>query len=109
MTGLVLTKNSTFILGPIAEILGWIINVVFNFLDSLGSPNIGLAIIIFTIIVYTLMIPLTYKQQKFSKMSMRMNPELQAIQKKYKGKTDQVSMVKMQDEMKAVYSKYGTS
>ncbi|MCI8599243.1 MAG: YidC/Oxa1 family membrane protein insertase [Lachnospiraceae bacterium] len=109
MTGLVLTKNSTPILAQFADILGWIINVVFNFLDSLGNPNIGLAIILFTIIVYTLMIPLTYKQQKFSKMSVRMNPELQAIQKKYKGKSDQTSMIKMQDEMKAVYSKYGTS
>lgn len=109
MTGLFLTKNSTPILAQIADILGWIINVIFNFLDSLGNPNIGLAIIIFTIVVYTLMIPLTYKQQKFSKMSVRMNPELQAIQKKYKGKSDQVSMIKMQDEMKAVYSKYGTS
>ena len=55
------------------------------------------------------MLPLTYKQQKFSRMSVRMNPELQAIQKKYKGKQDQVSMMKMQDEMKAVYAKYGTS
>ena len=109
MTGLVLTKNSSFILGPIASLLGWLINVVFNFLDSLGNPNVGLAIILFTIIVYTLMIPLTYKQQKFSKMSVRMNPEIQAIQKKYQGKQDQVSMVKMQDEMKAVYAKYGTS
>lgn len=109
MTGLFVTKNSTFILGPIASILGWIINVIFNFLDSIGNPNVGLAIILFTIVVYTLMIPLTYKQQKFSKMSVRMNPELQAIQNKYKGKSDQVSMVKMQDEMKAVYAKYGTS
>ena len=46
-----------------------------------------------------------YKRQ----MSVKMNPELQAIQKKYKGKQDQVSMLKMQDEMKAVYAKYGTS
>jgi len=109
LTGLVLTQNSGFILGPIAKVLGWIINVIFNFLDSLGNPNIGFAIILFTIVVYMLMIPLTYKQQKFSKMSARMNPEIQAIQKKYKGKQDQVSMVKMQDEMRAVYAKYGTS
>ncbi len=109
MTELFLTKNSTPVISQFSDILGWIINLIFNFLDSLGNPNIGLAIILFTIVVYTLMIPLTYKQQKFSKMSVRMNPELQAIQKKYKGKTDQVSMVKMQDEMKAVYSKYGTS
>jgi len=109
LTGLVLTKNSTPVLAQIADILGWILNVIFNFLESLGNPNVGLAIILFTIIVYMLMIPLTYKQQKFSKMSVRMNPELQAIQKKYKGKSDQTSMVKMQDEMQAVYAKYGTS
>ncbi len=109
MTGLLLTKNATPILSQFASIFGWIINAIFNLLDSLGSPNTGLAIILFTVIVYTLMLPLTYKQQKFSRMSVRMNPELQAIQKKYKGKQDQVSMMKMQDEMKAVYAKYGTS
>ena len=109
MTGLLLTKNATPILSQFASIFGWIINAIFNLLDSLGSPNTGLAIILFTVIVYTLMLPLTYKQQKFSRMSVRMNPELQAIQKKYKGKQDQVSMIKMQDEMKAVYAKYGTS
>jgi len=34
------------------------------------------------------MTPLTYKQQKFSKLSAKMNPELQEIQKKYKNKKD---------------------
>ena len=109
MTGLFLTKNATPILGQFASILGWLINAIFNLLDSIGIPNVGLAVVLFTIIIYTLMLPLTYKQQKFSRMSVRMNPELQAIQKKYKGKQDQVSMLKMQDEMKAVYAKYGTS
>ena len=109
MTGLFLTQNSTFLLGDIARILGWIINAIFNFLESIGISNVGVAIILFTIIVYMLMIPLTYKQQKFSRMSVKMNPEIQAIQKKYKGKQDQASMLKMQDETKAVYAKYGTS
>lgn len=109
MTGLLLTRNTTPILSQFAAILGWLIERIFDFLYSLGTPSVGLAIILFTIVVYTLMIPLTYKQQKFSRMSVRMNPELQAIQKKYKGKQDQVSMMKMQDEMKAVYAKYGTS
>lgn len=109
MKNLFLTQDSRFILGDIARILGWIINQIFNFLDSVGVANVGVAIILFTIIVYMLMIPLTYKQQKFSRMSMRMNPEIQAIQKKYKGKQDQASMLKMQDETKAVYAKYGTS
>jgi YidC/Oxa1 family membrane protein insertase len=109
LTGLFLTKNATPILGQFAAVLGWIINGIFNFLDSIGIPNVGLTVVLFTVIIYTLMLPLTYKQQKFSRMSVKMNPELQAIQKKYKGKQDQVSMLKMQDEMKAVYAKYGTS
>ena len=109
MTGLFLTKNATPILGQFAAVLGWIINGIFNFLDSIGIPNVGLTVVLFTVIIYTLMLPLTYKQQKFSRMSVKMNPELQAIQKKYKGKQDQTSMLKMQDEMKAVYAKYGTS
>ena len=106
---MLLTKNSTPILSQIAYILGWILNAIFNFLNWIGFANTGMAIILFTIIVYTLMIPLTYKQQKFSKMSVRMNPEIQAIQKKYKNKQDQASMMKMQEETKAVYAKYGTS
>ena len=83
---------------------------IFNVLSSaFGIENIGLCIILFTIIIYTFMIPLTIKQQKFSKLSAVMNPELQAIQKKYKNKRDQESMLKMQEEMKMVYDKYGTS
>ena len=55
------------------------------------------------------MIPLTVKQQKTSKMTSVMNPEIQAIQKKYKNKKDQASMVKQQEEIQQVYDKYGTS
>ena len=109
MTGLFLTRNATPILSQFAAILGWIINGIFNFLDSAGIPNVGLTVVIFTVIIYTLMLPLTYKQQKFSRMSVRMNPELQAIQKKYKGKQDQASMQKMQMEQQAVYEKYGAT
>ena len=35
------------------------------------------------------MMPLTIKQQKFSKLSAKMNPEIQAIQAKYKNRKDQ--------------------
>ena len=41
------------------------------------------------------MIPMTIKQQKFSRMSAVMNPEIQKIQKKYKNKKDQHPMMKM--------------
>ena len=107
--GIVLTQSKTFMMGSIAKLLGFIMNGIFNALSYIGIENIGLSIIIFTVIVYTLMIPMTIKQQKFSRMSAVMNPEIQKIQKKYKNKKDQASMMKMQEETKLVYEKYGTS
>ena len=69
-------------MGPIAKVLGWIMNGIFWLLDKIGIPNIGLAIILFTIVVYLILMPLTIKQQKFSKLSAKMNPELQAVNKR---------------------------
>ena len=110
MLGLLATQHTGAFLGPIAKLLGWIMNAIFNLMDSLfGIQNIGLSIILFTVVVYMCMLPLTYKQQKFSKMSAKMNPEIKAVQKKYAGKQDQASMMAMQDETKAIYAKYGVS
>ena len=109
MTGIVLTKSSTFIIGPVATLLGYIMNAIFVVLEKIGIPSIGLAIIIFTIVINLCLLPLTIKQQKFSKLSAKMNPELQAIQKKYRGKQDNESMMRMNEETQAVYRKYGVS
>ncbi|MGC4018812.1 MAG: YidC/Oxa1 family membrane protein insertase [Muricomes sp.] len=98
------------IIGQISWLLGKLMNEIYNVMDGVfGIQNIGICIIIFTIIIYTLMIPLTIKQQKWSKMSSVMNPEIQKVQKKYAGKKDQASMLKQQEEMQIVYEKYGTS
>lgn len=97
------------ILGPIAKVLGYLMNGIFILLDKIGIPSIGLSIIIFTIVIYLLLMPLTIKQQKFSKLSSKMNPEIQAIQAKYKDKRDTDSQMAMQQETKAVYAKYGVS
>ena len=95
---------------PITTFLGWIMNYIYEGVDLvLNTDQVAWSIIIFTIIVYTLLLPLTIKQQKFTRISAIMNPEIQAIQKKYKGKSDQASMLKQQDEMKLIYQKYGTS
>ena len=107
--GILLTQYNGVILGPIAKVLGILLNVIFNFLSLIGIPNIGLAIILFTIVIYVALLPLTIQQQKFSKLSAKMNPELQAIQAKYKGKKDQDSMAKQNEEMQTVYKKYGVS
>lgn len=109
MSGILLTKTSTFIIGPVATLLGYLMNGIFNVLDKLGIPNIGLSIIIFVIIIYLCMMPLTIKQQKFSKLQAKMSPELQAISKKYEGKKDNESIMAMNEEQKEVYKKYGVS
>lgn len=103
------TKSGTPIIGQIAVVMGWIMNAIYKVLDAVGIQNIGLCIIIFSILIYLCMTPLQIKQQKFSKLSAIMQPEIQKIQKKYKGKKDQDSMMKMQEETQAVYQKYGVS
>lgn len=109
MSGIILTQNQTFIIGPVAKLLGYIMEGIFFCLDKIGIPNIGLAIILFTIVIYLMMMPLTIKQQKFSKLSAKMNPELQEIQAKYKNKKDNETAMKMNEETQAVYAKYGVS
>ena len=96
------------VISQISWLLGKVMNGIYNVLSAIGIENIGVSIIIFTIIVYTLLIPLTIKQQKFTKMQSVMTPEIRKIQKKYEGKRDQASMLKQQEEMNAVYDKYGT-
>ena len=107
--GILLTQREGLIIGNIAKILGFIMNAIFELLSKIGIENIGLCIIIFTVVTYTLMLPMTVKQQKFTRLSSVMNPEIQALQKKYEGKRDQASMMKMQEEQKLIYEKYGTS
>ena len=108
-TMILATKSGTPIIGQIAIVMGWIMNAIYKVLDAVGIQNIGLCIIIFSILIYLCMTPLQIKQQKFSKLSAIMQPEIQKIQKKYQGKKDQDSMMKMQEEKKAVYDKYGVS
>ena len=110
MTTIMLTQYSGAILGPIAKILGWIMNWIYLFLQSVfGIENIGLTIIVLTILIYMCMLPLTVRTQKFSKLQQRMQPETKAIQEKYKGKRDQQSQMAMNEEMQELYAKYGIS
>ena len=115
---MILLTTQTGFLKPIAWLLGQIFNGLFNLIYNIAEwftdkpyhvPIIGISVILFTIIVRLILLPMTIKQQKFSKLSGLMNPELQEIQAKYKDKRDQVSMMNMQAETKAVYEKYGVS
>lgn len=105
-----LTASNGRFLGPIAKGLGYLMNLIYIFQSEvLHINNVALTIVLFTIFVYICLYPLTYRQQKFSVLSQKMNPEIKAIQKKYKGKTDQNSRMAMQEETQSVYDKYGVS
>ena len=101
-----LTAANWPIVGQLCWLLGKVMNFIYTMLtDTFGLQNgvVGLSIIIYTIIVYTCMLPMTINQQRTSKMSSVMNPEIQSIQKKYRNKKDQASMMKQQEEIQQVY------
>ena len=112
MTVSLLSAANWPIVGQLCWLLGKVMNFIYNFLDSaLPTDNglVGLSIIIYTIIVYMCMLPMTINQQKSSRLTAVMNPEIQAIQKKYKNKKDQASAMKQNEEIQQVYDKYGAS
>ena len=112
MNAIVLTAYDGKIIGPIAKGLGWIMNGIYNallFISNDHIDNIALCIVLLTILIYACLLPLTIKQQKFSKLNQMMQPEIKAIQEKYKNKKDQASMAAMNAETQDVYAKYGVS
>ena len=99
MDFLSLTQSNWFLVGPVAKVLGVVMNGIYEFLDMFGIASIGLAIILFTIIIKALMLPLSIKQQKgMVKMAM-FRPKMEEIQKKY-AKNPQ----KMKEELTNLYA-----
>ncbi len=109
MSNILLTQYQGKIIGPVARVLGYLMEGIFIVLDKIGIHNSGLSIILFTLLIYLCLTPLTFKQQKFSKLQAKMSPEIQAIQAKYKNKKDNESVMAMNQETKAVYAKYGVT
>ena len=106
---IVFLTQVTGFLSPFAWIMGVILNAIHKFLGLFGNPNIALCIILFTFVIKMLMLPLTIKQQKYTRLSSRISPELKKIQDKYKGKRDEESMRRQNAETQELYRKYGTS
>ncbi|MGL4791710.1 MAG: YidC/Oxa1 family membrane protein insertase, partial [Anaerotignaceae bacterium] len=93
-------RTPGMIVGPIASFLGIIYNGVFNLIyDVVQSNSLGLAIIVFTILVKTVLFPLTVKQQKSTFEMQKLQPEMNKIKKKYENKKDPESQQKMALEM----------
>ena len=112
MSDILLTAYPGSILGPIAKLLGILMDWIYSGISNITGgrvESVVLSIVIITIIIYMCLLPLTIKQQMFSKLSQKMQPEMQAIQAKYKNKKDQASMMAMQEETQLLYQKYGIS
>lgn len=67
--------------------IGFMQSMVTFFYDitaDFGFPNYGIAIILFTVVIKSLLFPLTAKQIKSMKAMKEIGPQLKAVQDKYK-------------------------
>ena len=93
---------------PIAIVLGKIYNMLFNGIyGSVSAGALGIAIIVFTLIVKLILFPLMMKQQKSSFKMQQLQPEMNKIRDKYKGKTDTMSQQRMALELQDFQKKNG--
>ncbi|VEI13344.1 membrane protein insertase YidC [Trueperella bialowiezensis] len=102
------------ILFPIMWVISYIMYGVHNLLTLVGmqagaGPAWVLSIVGLTVVIRILIIPLFNKQTRASRAGQELQPEIQKIQRKYKGRTDQISMQRQQEEMMALYRDHGTS
>ncbi|ROR72935.1 membrane protein insertase YidC [Bogoriella caseilytica] len=103
------------ILFPIKWAVAWILVTVHDglvllpWLEPGSGPAWVLSIVGLTLVIRTLIIPLFFKQIKAQRGMQLVQPEMQKLQKRYKGKTDPASKQKMQQEMMALYKEHGTN
>ncbi|MCF2707198.1 membrane protein insertase YidC [Arcanobacterium haemolyticum] len=103
------------ILYPIMWLVAWIMYGIhkglttFFGMDAGAGPAWVISILGLTVLVRLLVLPLFNKQIKASRQTQILQPEIQKIQKKYKGKKDPVSQQRQQEELSALYRKHGTS
>lgn len=104
-----LTQESGLIMGPISKLLGLLLNGIYELSSNLGIVSIGASIIIFTIAIRLCLLPSMFKQSRSSKVMNFIQPEINKINKKYRNKKDQESMLKQQAEVREVQEKYGVN
>lgn len=106
------------LIGTVLWPIKWAIELVlvaFHWVFSAIGMNSGsglvwvLSIVGLVIVVRALMIPLFVKQIKSQRASLELAPKIKAIQKKYKGRTDQASRQAMSQEQMALYKSAGTN
>ena len=73
------------------------------------TKNYGLSIIIITLLIRVVMMPITKKTALQSENMKKMQPEMSLLEKKYKNKKDQESMMQKSQETMILYKKYNIS
>lgn len=102
------------LLQPIMVVVAWIMVGVHDLLTTLGLGSTSgvtwtLSIVALVIIMRALLIPLFVKQIRSARAMQMLSPELQALQKKYKGRNDPASREAMTRETMELYQKHGTN
>jgi YidC/Oxa1 family membrane protein insertase len=102
------------LLHPIMWVVSWIMVGWHSIFSAIGlNPDGGaawaLSIVGLVIVIRILLIPLFFRQIKASRGMQLLAPEMQAIQKKYKGKSDPASREAMSRETMELYRKHGTN
>lgn len=92
------------LVGFLAEIMRVCLEFCYKMTEDLGFPSYGIAIIVLTIIIKTLLLPLALKQIRSMKAMQAIQPEMQKIQKKYKNDPQ-----KLREEMGKLYKENGAS
>ena len=102
------------LLRPIMWVVAWIMVQFHSLFSAMGMDPSGgatwvLSIIGLVVVIRIILIPLFFRQIKASRGLQLIQPEMQAIQKKYKGKTDSASREAMSRETMDLYKKHGTN
>ena len=76
---------------------------------NIGFESYALALLWFALFVKLILLPFGIKQQKVQIKGARLRPKLYAIEKKYAGRTDHVTLQKKQQEIMAMQQEEGYS
>lgn len=79
---------------------------VINHLSASFNDNVFLAVVIVTVVINVILLACTYKSNLQMQRMQLMQPEQAKIQKKYEGRTDQQSQMRMSQEMQQLWKKY---
>lgn len=102
------------ILLPLEWVVAWILTFFHQVLTAVGMPADGgwtwaLSIALLTIVIRAVLIPLFVYQIKSQRKMQLLQPDIQRLQAKYKGKKDQFSRQQMAEEQQALFKKHGTN